>query len=91
MKSLLFQDAGIPFEIPAECSELTRRTEVPIDIRKDGRIYRYVLRDKIAPEDPYLVMVKAVAFAIQTGEAYNAVPPGRDIRDFLIKNNVGVL
>jgi hypothetical protein len=91
MKSLLFQDAGLPFVVPAECSALVRRKEVPINIRQGGRIYRYVLRDKIAPEDPYLVMVKAAAFAIQTGEAYNGTPPGRDIRDFLIKQNIGVI
>lgn len=91
MKSLLFQNAGIPFEIPAACSELTKRKEVPIDIKKDGRIYHYVLRDKIAPEDPYLVLVRAAAFAIQTGEAYNGSTPGRDIRDFLIKSNVGII
>lgn len=91
MKSLLFQDAGLPFEVPAECSALAKRKEVPINIRKDGRIYRYILRDKVAPEDPYLVMVKAAAFAIQTGEAYNGQPPGRDIRDFLIKSNVGII
>lgn len=91
MKSLLFQDVGIPFTVPVECSELTKRKEVPISIRSGGRIYRYVLRDKIAPEDPYLVLVKATAFAIRTGEPYNGSVPGRDIRDFLIKNNVGVI
>lgn len=91
MKSLLFQNTGLPFVTPVECSSLTKRKEVPINIRKGGRIYRYVLRDKIAPEDPYLVLVRASAFAIQTGEAYNGSVPGRDIRDFLIKNNVGII
>jgi hypothetical protein len=91
MKSLLFQDAGLPFVVPAECSALTKRKEVPVNIKKNGRIYRFVLRDKIAPEDPYLILVRAAAFAIQTGEAYNGTPPSRAIRDFLIKTNVGII
>lgn len=86
MKSLLFQDGATPFEEPATCG--TGRQEVTLNIRKDGRLYRFVLRDKIMPEDPYLVMVKAAAFAIQTAEPYNGTPPARSIRDFLIKQGV---
>ena len=59
-----------------------------INVRKDGRIYKYVLRDKLVPEDPYLVLVKAGAFARLTGEAYNGTPPDRAVRDFLVKSNV---
>jgi hypothetical protein len=61
-----------------------------IPVRKGGRIYRFVLRDKVIPEDPYLIMVKAAAFAIQTGEAYNGTPPGREVKDFLIKSNINI-
>ena len=61
MKSLLFQEDG-PFEQPSECALLPCREEVTINLRKGGRIYRFVLRDKIVPEDPYLVLVKAAAF-----------------------------
>jgi hypothetical protein len=85
MKSLLFQDDS-PFTEPDTCG--VGRQEEEVTIRKDGRFYHFVVRDKIAPEDPYLVMVKAAAFAIQTGEPYNGTPPSRGIRDFLIKQAV---
>lgn len=85
MKSLLFTDST-PFNEPPGCGPC--RTEVVRTFRKNGRLYRVVLRDKIVVEDPYLVMVKAFAFAIQQGEPYMGVPPPRTIRDFLIKSSV---
>ncbi len=87
MKSLLFQGVT-PFNEPPECGALPCRTEVPITLRKNGRLYKFVLRDKVVPEDPYLVMVKATAFAIQTGEPYVGRSPDRGVRDFLIKTSV---
>ena len=87
MKSLLFQGVS-PFEEPPECSAIACRTEVPITVRKYGRLYRFVLRDKVLPEDGYLMMVKATAFAIANGEPYNGRYPDRSVRDFLIKNTV---
>lgn len=86
MKSLLFQEGATPFEEPESCG--AGRQEVAINIKKDGRLYRFVLRDKIAAEDSYLVMVRAIAFAIQTGEPYNGTPPNRGVRDYLIKQSV---
>lgn len=86
MKSLLFQSGATPFAEPDGCG--AGRSEVPIQLRKNGRIYTFIARDKLMPEDPYLVLVKAAAFAIQTGEAYNGTPPNRSIRDFLIKSSV---
>lgn len=88
MKSLLFQPGASPFSEPSECAALPCRTEVRLNIRKDDRIYKFVLRDKLVPEDPYLVLVKATAFSIQTGEPFNGNPTGRSIKDFLIKNSV---
>ena len=85
MKSLLFQGVT-PFVEPEFCAP--GRTEVPITLRKDGRLYRFVVRDRIAPEDPYLVLVRAGAHSIQTGEPYNGTPPNRGVRDFLIKQSV---
>jgi len=86
MRSLLHQTGATPFIEPVGCG--AGRVEVPINIRRGGRIYQFVLRDKVLPEDPYLVLVKAAAFAIQTGEAYNGTPPDRSVRDFLIKSSV---
>ncbi len=90
MKSLLFQSGATPFSEPSDCTALPCRTEVVIPIRKGGRIYRFVLRAKVLPEDPYIIMVKAAAFALQTAEAYNGTPPGREVKNFLIKSNVTI-
>lgn len=87
MKSLLFQ-GGAEFSEPPGCSALPCRIELTFSLKKDGRIYNFVLRDKVVPEDAHLILVKAAAFAIQTGEAYSGETPKRSVRDFLIKNNV---
>lgn len=86
MKSLLFQDDATPFTDPSSC--FSGRTEVPITFRKNGRLYKLVLRDKVQVEDPYLVLVKARAFAIRTGEPFSGKPPSRSVRDFLIKSSL---
>jgi len=84
-KSLLFSGT-LPYSEPPGCGP--GRQEVPITIRKHGRLYRFVLRDRIAIEDPYLVLVKAIAFAVQEGEPYAGQVPERAVRDFLIKSSV---
>jgi hypothetical protein len=84
-KSLLFTGV-LPYSEPPGCSP--GRKEVPITLRKYGRLYKLVLRDKIAIEDPYLVLIKAAAFAIREGEPYAGRPPERSVRDFLIKTSV---
>ena len=84
-KSLLFSGT-LPFVDPPGCGPC--RIEVPITIRSQGRLYRFVVRDKIVIEDPYLVLVKAAAFAIQEGEGYSGTPPERSVRDFLVKTNI---
>lgn len=86
MKSLIYQDLT-PFTVPPECATVCR-SEVPITIRKDGRLYKFVLRDKVLPEDPYLVMVKAAAFAISESEPYNGRAPDRSVKDFMVKDTV---
>ncbi len=87
MKSLLFQGVT-PFSVPPACAANPCRVEVPITLRRDGRLYRFVLRDKIVPEDPYLVMVKAAAFSIAQSEPYAGRIPDRGTRDLLIKDSV---
>ena len=84
-KSLLYSGT-LPFIDPKVCN--TTRTEVPLTLKKNGRMYRFVVRDKLVIEDPYLVLVKAAAFAIRQGEPYSGTPPTRAVRDFLIKSNV---
>jgi hypothetical protein len=84
-KSLLFTGV-LPYSDPPGCGP--GRTEIPATIRKNGRLYKYIIRDKIVVEDPYLVLVKACAFAIAQGEPYSGLPPERSVRDFLIKQNV---
>jgi len=85
-RSLLFQDDP-QFEVPPGCG-LCDRVEVPVSLRKGGRIYRFILRDKVVAEDWLLVGVKAAAFAISQGEAYAGTEPSRAIRDTLIKQDV---
>jgi len=85
MKSLLFQGTT-PLVEDESCGP--GRVEVPINIRKDGRIYRFILRDKVTIEDPYLVLVKARAFAIRASEPFGGQPPSRSVRDFLIKSSL---
>ena len=87
-KSLLFQD-NPPHATPPGCG-MCDRNEVPVTLRKNGRIYRFVLRDKIVVDDVYLTQVKAAAFAIQQGEPFAGQPPARSVRDFLIKLDVVV-
>lgn len=74
-------------QVPPGCT-LCDRTEVPVSLRKDGRIYRFLLRDKLVAEDILIMMMKAAAFAIGQGEPYSAVPPARSVKDFLIKDTV---
>jgi hypothetical protein len=85
MKSLLFTGT-LPFGVPPGCSPC--RQETTVAVRKFGRLYQLKIRDKIAVEDPYLVLVKAEAFAIQQGEPFAGVTPDRTVRDYLIKSNV---
>lgn len=85
-RSLLYVQGATPFSEPAMC--LPGRTEIPLTLRKNGRIYRFVMRDKVTVEDPYIVLIKARGFAIRTGEPYGATPPSRAVRDFLIKSSV---
>ena len=87
MKSLLFQGVT-PFTEPPDCAAIPCRTEVPITLRKGGRLYIFVLRDKVVPEDILIMMVKAAAFSIQEAEPYNAQVPERSVKDFLIKDSV---
>lgn len=53
---------------------------------KNGKIYTMAWRDKVVIEDPYLVMVKGSAYAIQSREPYGATTPRRMYRDYLIKS-----
>ena len=86
MKSLLFQEGATPFTEPENCG--IGRDEVPMQIRKNGRLYTFIARDRVLPEDPYLIMLKASAFSLANSEAYNGRPPDRSIKDFLIQSSV---
>ena len=83
-KSLLFS-AAPPLRLPDLCGP--GRQEVTATIEKDGRLYHLTMRDKIIPEDPYFVLVKAAAFAVQEGEPYMGRIIPRSVKDFLIKSN----
>lgn len=84
-KSLLFT-GDVPYEVPPECRP--GRAEATVTIHQYGRTYKMVLRDKVVVEDPYLVLVKATAFAIRESEPYMGRSPDRSVRDVIIKSNV---
>ena len=88
MKSLLFQPGQTPLIEPDGCGAIPCRNEVPISIRQNGRLYTFVLRDRVIPEDAYIPQVKAIAFAIQNNEPFAGKPAPRSVRDFLVKSNV---
>ena len=86
-KSLLFQPGQLLQE-PPECGP--GRQEVTAKFRKDGRFYNLTVRDKVVPEDPYIVQIKAAAFATKTGEPYMGRVVPRSLRDVFIKNAVTI-
>lgn len=87
MKSLLYQ-GGLSVPVPSSCTALPCRSESTFTLRKGGRLYRFTLRDKIVPEDPMFMLVKAAAYARKTNTPYVGTPPKRSVRDFLIKDSV---
>lgn len=84
MKSLLQQKPEL--EQPPKCK--IGRTEIKFTFIKGDRAYDMIVRDTIAPEDPYLGLVQAAGFAIQQREPYMGRLVPRTLRDFLIKNNL---
>jgi hypothetical protein len=56
----------------------------------NGRIITVTLRNTIVPEDPYLVLARAKALSVRTGEAFDADRTSRTIRDFLIRTNIEI-
>ena len=86
-RSLLYSQ-NPPLDQPAIC--LPGRQEVRITFQKGGRLYNLVMRDKIIVEDPYLVLVKAAAFAIRQSEPYMGRVVPRSVKDFLIRSSVVV-
>lgn len=86
-KSLLFQ-SGTDLLPPPDCGP--GRQEAVAKLRKNGRFYTFIVRDRAVVEDPYLVQVKAAAFATKTGEPYMGRVVTRDIRDVFIKNSVTI-
>lgn len=86
-KSLLYSTVP-PLRLPDIST--AGRQEVKATFQKDGRLYHLTLRDKVIPEDPYFVLVKAAAFAVSENEPYMGRMVPRSVRDFLIKQNAVV-
>lgn len=84
-KSLLYLPGQVLQE-PPECGP--KRREITTRLRKDGKLYTLVVRDKAVIEDPYLVLVKAALYAQQQDEPYMGRVASRAVRDFLIKSAV---
>ena len=84
-KSLLFT-GDLPFGVPPGCGPC--RQEAVVTLRKNGRLYTMTMWDQITVEDPYLMLVKAEAFALAQSEPFSGLTPDRSVRDALIKSNV---
>lgn len=84
-KSLLFSEASVLAQ-PEAC--LPCRQEAKVTVRKEGRLYTLVMRDKITIEDPYITLVKAAGFAVGQSEPYMGRLVPRSVRDFLIRSSV---
>lgn len=85
MKSILHQTTS-PFPDAVQCAAC--REEDAFSVYKNGYIYKFVMRDKVAIEDPHITMMKALAFQIQHSVPYPGAVPSRTLRDFLIKTSV---
>lgn len=85
MRSLLSQPTS-PFPNAVLCP--AGRTEDTFTVVHNGLLYRFVLRDKVTIEDPYLALVKATAFAIKHGVGYPGAQPTKQLKDSLVKTPV---
>jgi len=55
-----------------------------------GRRVTVILRTTIVPEDTYLVLARAKALSVRTGEPFSALPTSRTLKDYLIKTNISI-
>lgn len=69
------------------CPRRESRRSYPI---ANGKIVTVILRDSVVPEDPYLVLAKAYALSVKTGEGFKAQATPRRIKDALIRTNVTI-
>jgi hypothetical protein len=88
MKSLLYQDTNLPFTPPAECA--AGRKETSVSFISNGKLITLTSKSKICASDPYIRLVKAFLYSLQTGEPYAGVPPNRAIKDLLVRENVTI-
>jgi hypothetical protein len=56
----------------------------------NGRVVIITLRDSVTVEDPYLLLVRAKALSIRTGEPISANATSKTIKDYLIKTNISI-
>lgn len=55
-----------------------------------GRVVTIIIRNTVTVEDPYLVLARAKALSIRTGESISAQRTSRSIKDYLIKTNISI-
>lgn len=55
-----------------------------------NRTVRVILRNALVVEDPYLVIARAKALSVRTGEAIDVNRTPRVIKDHLIKTNISI-
>ncbi len=65
------------------------RQEIYTETIVGGRRVTLVVRYDLAVEDPYVNLARAQAYHIATRDPFPAPPVGRDIKDHLIRTNLG--
>ena len=56
----------------------------------NGRVVIVTLRNTVTVEDPYLILARAKALSVRTGESILADRTSRSIKDYLIKTNISI-
>ncbi len=56
---------------------------------QNSRVVTLIVRDKVAPDDVIVNRSRAKLLALRTSEVLDIVRVSRDVKDLMIKNNVG--
>ena len=56
----------------------------------NSRVVTVVIRKNVTVEDPYLVLARAKALSVRTGEPIDVDRISRAIKDYLIKTNISI-
>lgn len=73
--------------VPVE-DRSVKRIENTLEVMVGGQKVTLILRDTVVPEDPYLNLARAAAYAKMTGKVFPAPRVPRSIKDHMIRLNI---